>query len=111
MRPSAHAGYWPFILPVAAFMAFGLVMPLAFIVAQSFAGAGGSWSPAAYAGLASSRLITRVTWTTFEIALSATLLAMAIAYPIALHLSRLPERWRPIFMTLVLLPFWTSILV
>jgi ABC-type spermidine/putrescine transport system permease subunit I len=106
MQASAQRGFWPFLLPVCALMLFGLVMPLAFILTQSF-----SRGVGAYGELATSRLFTRVTWTTFEIAVSATLLAMAIAYPIALHLSRLSERTRPLFMTLVLLPFWTSILV
>lgn len=34
-----------------------------------------------------------------------------LSYPIALHLSRVAARWRPVLFMLVLLPFWTSILV
>ena len=107
---SAGSRYWPFLLPVCALMAFGLVMPFGFILTQSLS-AGGGWSTSAYTELVQSRIFTRVTWTTFEIALSATILATVIAYPIALHLSRLSHATRTMFMMLVLLPFWTSILV
>lgn len=98
-----------FLGPVSAIMAFGLVIPLAFIVYNSF-GAGHA-SFGAYTALFSSRLFVRVVQTTVEISLYATAVSLLLGYPIALHLSRLSDRWRPIFLIFVLLPFWTSILV
>jgi len=65
----------------------------------------------AYSDLVNSRLFQRVTWTTIEIAFSATLFSLILGYPVALHLSRVSDRLRPLFVILVLLPFWTSILV
>jgi ABC-type spermidine/putrescine transport system permease subunit I len=98
-----------FLLPVCALMAFGLLIPLGFIIHHSFGGE--KFSLDAYAGLFQSRLFLRVTWTTIEISLTATIVSLIFGYPIALHLSRVSDRWRPVFLIFVLLPFWTSILV
>ena len=48
---------------------------------------------------------------TFLISLIATLCCLAIAYPLAYWLSTMSERRANLFMILVLIPFWTSILV
>ncbi|MBZ8134334.1 ABC transporter permease [Afifella sp. IM 167] len=48
---------------------------------------------------------------TFVIALTVTLLCLAIGFPIAFLLSGLPENKANILMILVLLPFWTPLLV
>lgn len=98
-----------FLLPVCILMAFGLLIPLAFIVYHSVGA--GSFSLNAYVDLFQSRLFLRVTWTTIEISLTATIISIVLGYPIALHLARVSDRWRPVFLILVLLPFWTSILV
>lgn len=50
-------------------------------------------------------------WRTFEISLVVTLLCALLAYPVAYTLSILPQGWANAGMTLVLIPFWTSILV
>jgi putative spermidine/putrescine transport system permease protein len=98
-----------FLLPVCALMAFGLLIPLAFIVYHSLGAE--NFSLNAYAELFKSRLLGHVAWTTIEIAMTATVASLVLGYPIALHLSRVSNRWRPAFLILVLLPFWTSILV
>jgi putative spermidine/putrescine transport system permease protein len=48
---------------------------------------------------------------TFWISLVVTVCALVIAYPLAYWLSTMPERRANLFMILVLIPFWTSILV
>lgn len=53
----------------------------------------------------------RLFWRTFEISLVVTLICAFLAYPVAYTLSILPQGWANIGMTLVLIPFWTSILV
>ena len=55
----------------------------------------------------SVKLFIRTLWISVVIALSATLLA----YPVAFLMARLPEGPSNFVMTLVLLPFWTAILV
>ena len=48
---------------------------------------------------------------TFQVSLIITLLCLLLAYPLAYWLSTLPERKANVLMILVLVPFWTSILV
>lgn len=45
------------------------------------------------------------------VALSATAILLLIGYPMAYGMSRLPRRWQPIAMMLVIVPFWTSFLI
>ena len=48
---------------------------------------------------------------TFVISLWVTVLCVVIGYPVAYTISTLPQRWANIALALVLVPFWTSILV
>jgi putative spermidine/putrescine transport system permease protein len=57
------------------------------------------------------RVFTGILLRTFEISLEVTLLALLLAYPLAWWLSTLSERQANVLMILVLVPFWTSILV
>ena len=43
-------------------------------------------------------------------AISTTIL-LAIGYPVAYAMSRLPQRWQSVAMMLVIVPFWTSFLI
>jgi putrescine transport system permease protein len=45
------------------------------------------------------------------VALSSTVILLLIGYPVAYGMSRLPQRWQPIAMMLVIVPFWTSFLI
>lgn len=48
---------------------------------------------------------------TFQISLLVTVLALLLGYPIAYAASIAPKRWGIIILALVVLPFWTSVLV
>ena len=48
---------------------------------------------------------------TFEISLLVTLLALLLGYPIAYAASVAPKGWSIVILALVVLPFWTSVLV
>ncbi|MBT1509778.1 ABC transporter permease [Bradyrhizobium sp. SRL28] len=48
---------------------------------------------------------------TFQISLLVTLLSLLLGYPIAYAASIAPKRWGIIILALVVLPFWTSVLV
>ncbi len=50
-------------------------------------------------------------WRTLWMSLSITVLCLILAYPISYLLSTLPTRTSNLLMILVLLPFWTSLLV
>ncbi|MBE7416807.1 MAG: ABC transporter permease [Ideonella sp.] len=98
-----------YMAPVTVLLGFALMIPLLFTLYRSLGET--QLSLDAYADLFKSRLFQKSSLTTLEISLTSTLLSIVLAYPIALHLSRLSEKWRPIFLIFVLLPFWTSILV
>ena len=48
---------------------------------------------------------------TFEISLLVTLLAVLLGYPVAYAASAVPKGWSIFILALVILPFWTSVLV
>jgi putrescine transport system permease protein len=45
------------------------------------------------------------------VALISTAILLVIGYPTAYAMARLPQRWQPIAMMLVIVPFWTSFLI
>lgn len=45
------------------------------------------------------------------VALSSTAMLLVIGYPMAYGMARLPRRWQPVAMMLVIIPFWTSFLI
>jgi putrescine transport system permease protein len=50
-------------------------------------------------------------WSSLRLAGVATLILLALGYPAAIALARAPERWKPLLLALVILPFWTSFLI
>lgn len=46
-----------------------------------------------------------------KIALVSTLLCLVVAFPIAYGVTRVPESWRNPLLLLIVLPFWTSLLL
>jgi putative spermidine/putrescine transport system permease protein len=57
------------------------------------------------------RVFLRILQRTFEISAIVTVACLLIGYPLAYWLSTLPARQANVLMILVLVPFWTSILV
>jgi spermidine/putrescine transport system permease protein len=56
-------------------------------------------------------LYVDVLWFSVRVALEATLLALLIGYPVAWFIATRPPRWRTVLLVLVVLPFWTSLLI
>ncbi|TEA74178.1 ABC transporter permease [Allopusillimonas ginsengisoli] len=98
-----------FLLPIGLFLLGLFILPLGYVVYASFAdpqlGIGN------YIEIFTRPLYIKVLANTLEISLLATCLTLIIGYVIAYHLARCAPRTRAILLTLVLLPFWTSILV
>jgi len=57
------------------------------------------------------RIYVQIFWRTLWLSFVITVLCLLLAYPIAYLLSVLPVRYSNLLMILVLLPFWTSLLV
>ena len=106
---------WLLITPAGAWLLVMLVLPLSVVVIFSFgerAPAGG-WVPAftfeQYANLPSRLTAFKNTLT---LAPLGTIAALIIAYPLAYQLAvRTDPRWKTILLVLVIVPFWTSILI
>src|ERR1700720_88364 len=94
----------------ALVLVLGVVLvPLLFVVYTSLYNQGVTLD--AYRVLLKSTLFQKSLLTTVEISLVAALAVLRLGYPVALHLARQSARQRAFLMILVLVPFWTSILV
>ncbi|MFB9134153.1 spermidine/putrescine ABC transporter permease PotB [Vibrio sp. AK197] len=63
-----------------------------------------------YARLADP-LYAKVLMHSFYMAGVATVLCLIIGYPFAYIVAKMPERWRPFMLFLVIVPFWTNSLI
>ncbi|CZF78908.1 spermidine/putrescine ABC transporter permease [Grimontia sp. AD028] len=56
-------------------------------------------------------LYAKVVWHSFYMAAIATLLCLLIGYPFAYIIARMPVKWRPVMLFMVIIPFWTNSLI
>ena len=56
-------------------------------------------------------LYAKVMIHSFYMAIVATILCLIIGYPFAYIVAKMPEKWRPIMLFLVIVPFWTNSLI
>jgi spermidine/putrescine transport system permease protein len=104
-----------FITPAAALMLATLVVPLFIICAYSvltrgaYGGAEQPFTAENYARLLDP-LYGSILLRSFWVAAIATALCLALGFPLALFIARSGER-KNLYLTLVILPFWTSFLI
>lgn len=110
-----HLKTWLFLAPAGAWFLCLLVLPLIVVFVFSFGerGAAGGYVPA-FTFDNFLNLGTR--WTAFKNTLTlapvGTLICLLIAYPLAYFLAlKTSPRWRTVLLILVIVPFWTSILI
>jgi len=100
------------LLPVCLLLVAFFAWPLALVGWNSiFNTATSALTLRAYQELSTSTLFYRVLGNTLQISVVATAVSLVLGYVIALHLSRLDARRRTPYLVMVMLPFWTSILV
>jgi spermidine/putrescine transport system permease protein len=92
------------------------LLPLALIWAFSFGEKQGIVDIAVTGTLANylralDPLYLQIFLKSFWIAGVTTLICLLIAFPVALAISFAPERWRALLLLLVILPFWTNLLI
>ncbi len=56
-------------------------------------------------------LYAKVMWHSFYMAITATALCLLIGYPFAYAIAKMPVKWRPFMLFLVIVPFWTNSLI
>ena len=87
-----------------------LVLPVGWLFWLSFVGPGG-FTAVNYIRLYESGAYFAIFRTTFAMSLLVTALAALLGYPYAYLISQLSSRWAALGLLVVLLPFWTSLLV
>jgi ABC-type spermidine/putrescine transport system permease subunit I len=97
------------VLPLALYMLAFYLVPLASMLLRSLAEP--SWTLDNYRRLAADSVFLEVFWTTLRTACVVTLGTILLGYPVALALSRLRRGAATMVLIVVLLPFWTSVLV
>jgi ABC-type spermidine/putrescine transport system permease subunit I len=97
------------VTPLALYMVAFYALPLASMLLRSIAEP--TWTLENYRRLAGDAVFLEVFWTTLRTALIVTLGALALGYPVALALSRQRRGAATFMLIIVLLPFWTSVLV
>jgi spermidine/putrescine transport system permease protein len=53
----------------------------------------------------------KILWKSIWVSALATALCLLIAYPIAFGICFAPEKWKPLLLMLVILPFWINLLI
>jgi putative spermidine/putrescine transport system permease protein len=104
----AHAGGWLLLLPALVALIILFVAPLLNIVVDSFT----EPEPglANYAGLFTDGYTIRVLGRTLLIALVVSVVGALLAFPYAYAMTLVGPVMRAVLVTIVLVPFWTSML-
>lgn len=95
-------------LPVGFMLAF-YALPVAAMLLRSLNDP--SWTLDNYRALLADAVFFKVLWSTLRTALLVTAGTLLLGYPVALAMARVRRRLGTVLLVIVLLPFWTSVLV
>lgn len=96
------------MIPLVGFLVIAFNAPILSMLARSVGGASGF---GAYAELIDVSAFRSVLIRTFTISAAVTGFCLVLAYPLACWIATLAPRGRIVALTLVVLPFWVSVLV
>lgn len=114
--------FWTLAGPGTFWLLVFFVVPLSFLFVMSFsdkAVINGEISITEYDYLSGitnyirsvDPLYLTIMWKSIWVSALATALCLATAYPIAFGICFAPDRWKPILLLLVVLPFWINLLI
>ncbi|WP_244491011.1 ABC transporter permease [Paramesorhizobium deserti] len=106
-RVFSPAASWLLVMPLLAVFAIGFLYPLAKLVDLSFS----EGITATYGRLLDDPLYADVLLTTAAVALSVTMAAILLGYPVAYAMARARKRTAFIVAACVFVPLWTSVLI
>lgn len=111
-----RAGSAALVSPALLWWAGLLVLPVGLVLAYSFfqrgvyGGVVYDWTLDNYRR-AWDGLYLGVLAFSLRVALETTVVSLLIGFPVALFIATRPARWRTVLLVLVVLPFWTSLLI
>lgn len=112
-RPRREARDWPLrallVAPLVAWMLAFYALPVAAMLLRSVAEP--HWTLDNLQRLVADSVALHVFLITFRTAAIVTVAAALIGYPVAFALAQMSREWANVLLLLVLLPFWTSVLV
>ena len=108
--------FWLFALPPTIWLVAFFLLPLSLIWAYSFAEKRGIVELAITGTLANyiralDPLYLQIFAKSFWFAGLTTLVCLLVAFPIAIAITFTQPRWKPVLLVLVILPFWTNLLI
>jgi spermidine/putrescine transport system permease protein len=114
--------FWTLAGPGTFWLLVFFVVPLSFLFVMSFSDKAiidGEISITEYDYLSGitnyirsvDPLYLTIMWKSIWVSALATVLCLATAYPIAFGICFAPDRWKPILLLLVVLPFWINLLI
>ena len=108
--------FWAFNLPPTLWLVLFFLIPLGIIWVISFGEKRGvvdieiTWTLANYIR-ALEPIYLKIFTKSFWYAGLTTFICLIIAFPVALFITFAPERWRPLLLLAIILPFWTNLLI
>ncbi|RWI10197.1 ABC transporter permease [Mesorhizobium sp.] len=98
-------------LPALFIVGLAAILPILWIIRQSFLTTGGEYTVGNYAKVLSSGLTWSALVTTLELSLGTLAICILLGTPLALALASVRPRVANVLMAFVMLPLWTAILV
>ena len=102
-------GYLAILIPPCLFLVLFFVLPLATVAARGFLEP--ELGISNYLKILNSRAHVNVLLYTFQVSATVTILCLLISYPLAFVISRLKGTLLHLSFALILIPFWTSVVI
>jgi putative spermidine/putrescine transport system permease protein len=97
------------LVPGLAFLALAFMAPILLLLSRSFLNP--DFTLRNYQRLLAVPEYAQVFLISFEMAAVTTILSLIFGYPLAYVMARVSNSWRTAILAIILLPFWTNILV
>jgi ABC-type spermidine/putrescine transport system permease subunit I len=104
-----RVAYFPLALPLLGYLAVFYGYPVFAMLLKSVSEP--SWTIENFVRIFANTVYLHVLWLTFRVAFIVTACTLILGFPVAYLLARIDRARANLLMILVLLPFWTSILV
>ncbi|MEQ1714499.1 MAG: ABC transporter permease [Hyphomicrobium sp.] len=116
MEKQSRLAFWATVLPPTLWVAVFFLVPLGIVWGYSFGQNNGLTDVSVTGTFANytraiEPLYLQIFGKSIVVAGITTLLCLIIGFPVALAIVSASERWRPWLLMLVMLPFWTNLLI